>query len=238
MTKLPTKTILIPELPFIKNLQNMIFKDRKDAGQKLAAELSTYEGQKDSIILGLPRGGVVVAYEVADKLGLPLDIVVPRKIGAPGNEEYAIGAISEDGKPIIDEEAKNMSGASEEYINQTMKKERTEAQRRIKIYRGKRKALELKGKTAILIDDGIATGHTMLAAISSVKAKGAKKIIVAVPISSGESLQKIKKETDKVICLSTPITFIALGQFYQHFDQTKDEEVIKLMKKTFSSTHF
>lgn len=210
----------------------MIFKDRRDAGRRLAKKLEKYKGKKDTIILGLPRGGVVVADEVAQALGLPLDLVVPRKIGAPGNPEYAIGAITEDGEGIFNEEVVREYGMSREYLKKEIEKEKKEAKRRLKVYRGKRPPLStLKSKTTILIDDGIATGLTMKAAIRSVKKKGATKVVVAVPVAARDSLLEIKKEVDEVISLYTPIFFGAVGAFYEEFSQTEDSEVIEIMKK-------
>lgn len=209
----------------------MVFYDRKEAGEKLAKRLEEYKNKEKTIILALPRGGVVVAYQVASFLNLPLDLVVPRKIGAPGNPEFAIGAITEDGEGIFNEEIIKEYGISQDYIKKTVAEEKKEAVRRLNVYRGNRPPLDLRDKEVILIDDGIATGQTMLAAIKSVKKKGAKKIIVAVPVAAPDSLKEIKKEVNKVICLHSPFFFGAVGAFYQVFDQTTDEEVIELMEK-------
>jgi len=207
----------------------MTFENRLDAGRQLAAALKEYKNQKDTYLMALPRGGVVIGHEVAKKLNLPLDIVVPRKIGAPYNEEYGIGAVTETGKVIYDEEAVKSVNATKEYLAKKIKEETKEAQRRLETYRGTRPPLELKNKTIILVDDGIATGLTMQAAIRSVKDRKAKKVIVAVPLSAKDSLKKIKKEADEVICLDVPMFFTALGSFYGNFEQTTDKEVIKLL---------
>lgn len=209
----------------------MIFKDRRDAGRELADVLKKFKGAKDVIILALPRGGVAVAFEVANKLNLPLDLITPRKIGAPGNPEFAIGAISEEGEGIFDEEAVAMTGAGKDYINKEIFKEKAEAKRRLKIYRGELSPLQLSGKTALIIDDGIATGLTMRAAIQSAKKRGAARVIVAAPVAASDSLELIKKEADEVICLDEPVFFGAVGAFYENFGQTEDEEVIELMEK-------
>jgi putative phosphoribosyl transferase len=210
----------------------MLFKDRRDAGQKLAERLIQYKNKKDTIILGLPRGGVVVADEVASFLNLSLDLVVPRKIGAPGNPEYAIGAITEDDEGIFNMEVITTYGISSEYLKNEIEKEKREAERRLKIYRGKRPTLKtFKSKIVILIDDGIATGLTMKTAIRSVKKKGATKVIVAVPVAARDSLSEIKKEVDEIICLYSPEFFGAVGAFYEEFGQTEDGEVIEIMKK-------
>jgi len=209
----------------------MIFKDRKSAGRKLAKELKDYKGRKDCIVIALPRGGVVLGVEVSQYLNLPLDLVVPRKIGAPGNSEYAIGAITEDGERIINEpEVKNL-GISKEFLEKEIKKEMKEAQRRIKLYRGKSEKNNLSNKTVILVDDGIATGLTMKAAIKSVKKKGAKKIIIAVPVSARDSIREISNTVDNVVCLHAPAFFGAVGVFYRQFSQVEDEEVIQMMNK-------
>lgn len=210
----------------------MIFKDRLEAGQRLAKALEKYKRQKDTIILALPRGGVVVGFEVAKTLELPLDLVVPRKIGAPGNPEFAIGAITEEGEGIFNEAVIRDYGISKEYIDKTVEEEKKEAQRRLKAYRGDRPPLNLVEKTVIIVDDGIATGLTMRAAIKSCKNKDPKKIVVAVPCGAKDSIDQIKQEVDEVVCLHAPIFFGAVGAFYENFEQTTDEEVIELMKKS------
>jgi putative phosphoribosyl transferase len=210
----------------------MIFKDRSEAGQKLAEKLKIYQDKKDTIILALPRGGVVVAYQIAQRLNLPLDLVVPRKIGAPDNEEYAIGAITETGEGIFNEEIIKALGISQAYLKQKVAAEKKEAQRRLLTYRQGNKPLDLKNKTVILVDDGIATGLTMQAAIKSLKKQKIKKIIVASPITAIDSLQTIQKNVDQVIYLDAPPDFAAVGQFYQIFDQTTDQQVIDLMQKS------
>ena len=208
----------------------MIFVNRQDGGKKLAQKLKKYSG-KNAIVLGLPRGGIVTGFEVAQSLELPLDLVVPRKIGAPDNPEFAIGAITEDGNHVIEQKLLNSYGVSEEYLQAKIEKEKKEAKRRLKLYRGERKALDIKNKIAIIVDDGIATGSTMIAAIKSVKAKKAKKIIVAIPVTSRSALKKIEKMVDEVIYLDAPFLFGAVGAFYQEFGQTEDKEVINLMQK-------
>lgn len=209
----------------------MIFKNRVDAGQKLSQALEKYKDAKDTVILALPRGGVVAGYEAAKKLNLPLDIVVPRKIGAPGNPEFAIGAITETGEGIFNEETIKTYGISKEYIESEIKKEKAEAERRLKLYRGKRPCLVLKNKTVIILDDGLATGLTMRAAIRTVKSRKPKKIVVAFPIGPSDSIEILKREVDEVVYLDAPFFFGAVGAFYEEFGQTTDEEVIDLLKK-------
>lgn len=212
-------------------MSNIIFKDRREGGQKLAAKLKKYAGDANAIILALPRGGVVTGFEIAKNLGLPLDLVVPRKIGAPFNSEFAIGAITDDGRGIFNKEAITAYGVSRDYINTAVEIEKKEAARRLKLYRGDRPPLKLKNKTAIIVDDGIATGATMRAAIKLARNKGAVKVVVAIPTGAADTLEQMKKEVDEVVCLDIPAYFGAVGAFYQDFSQTEDEEVIELMKK-------
>jgi len=210
----------------------MIFKNRVEAGQKLAETLGKFKDGKDTIILALPRGGVVIGYEVARKLNLPLDIVVPRKIGAPGNPEFAIGAITETGEGIFEEMAIGAYGITESYLRNEIKKEKAEAERRLKLYRGTRSPLDLKNKTVILVDDGLATGLTMRAAIKTVKKYGAAKIVAAIPVTSPEAAELVKKEVDEIIYLEAPAFFGAVGSFYEEFGQTTDDEVVNLLKQS------
>ncbi len=210
----------------------MIFKNRAEAGEELAADLDNFKSKPDTIILALPRGGVVVGYEVAKILNLPLDIVVPRKISAPGNPEFAIGAITETGEGVFDEMTVGAYGITESYLQNEIKEEKAEAERRLKLYRSNREPLDLKNKIAIIVDDGLATGLTMRAAIKTVKNLGAKKIIVAIPITSPEAAEIIKKEVDEIIYLEAPAFFGAVGSFYHEFPQITDEEVIDLLKNS------
>ncbi len=208
----------------------MLFKNRASAGRALAKSLEKYKGEEKAIILGLPRGGVMVAGEIAHLLGLPLDIVVPRKIGAPGNPELAIGAISEEGAEVLDENIISVWGIPRQYIDKAIGQETAEAARRLALYRGDRPLLDLRGRVAILIDDGLATGATMRAAIKSARAKGADRVVVAVPVAASDSLEIIKQEADEVVCLRAPLFFGAVGAFYEEFGQTSDEEVIELLR--------
>ncbi len=207
----------------------MTFKDRREAGKKLAEALVEYRNSKDAILLALPRGGVVVADEIAESLNLPFDIVVPRKIGAPANPEYAIGAITETGEGIFNE--KEIEDIDKEWLKKEIEKEVKEAQRRLKTYRGGKPPIDLKNKIVILIDDGIATGLTLLAAIKSVKKQNPEKIIVAAPVGAKDSVAIIKKEVNEVVCLYAPTFFGAVGSFYEEFGQTSDEEVIQILSR-------
>lgn len=205
-----------------------MFFDRTEAGKKLAQVLPEYKNATDTIVLALPRGGVVVGFEVARALNLPLDIVVPRKIGALGNPEYAIGAITETGEAILNE--KEVENIDPVWLKCALEEERKEALRRLAVYRVGPPA-ELQGKTVILVDDGIATGYTMRAAVASVKARRAAKIVVAVPHGAADSIVQLRQLVDKVVCLQTPLMYYAVGAHYEEFPQTSDEEVIELIKK-------
>ena len=207
-----------------------MFNDRVEAGRQLATKLLEYVG-KDVLVLAIPRGGVVVGYEVAHRLKAPLDITAPRKIGAPGNPELAIGALAEDGTLILDQRLVEYLGVSENYIKEEVERQLHEIKRRLHMYRGDRPYPNLKGKTVIVVDDGIATGATMMAAIASIRKKGAKKIVVAIPVAPPSALNKIRSSVDQLICLYAPEPFFAVGQFYRIFDQTSDEEVISLLER-------
>lgn len=206
-----------------------MFKNRQEAGKKLAQALTKYRKARETIVLALPRGGVVVGYEVARALELPLDIVVPRKIGAPVNPEYAIGAITETGEAIFNEqEVKHVDPA---WLKRIMEEEQKEAQRRLAVYHGGAQGPALQGKTVILVDDGIATGYTMRAAVASVKARHPKRIVVAAPNGAPDSIAQSKKEVDEVVALEIPDIYFAVGAQYEEFAQTSDEEVIDLLVK-------
>lgn len=207
------------------------FKDRADAGKKLVQKLLHYKSDPQVVVVGLPRGGVVVAYEVARQLQVPLDIIVPRKIGTPANPELALGAITQEGEPVWNEALIKSFHIHPEDLTDIIEQEKREAARRLSLYRKSRPPLEVKNKIVILIDDGIATGATMRAAIASLRAHGAKKIIVAIPVAPLEILEQIEKDADEVICLSVPRMFFGVGQFYDSFAQTTDEEVIELMQR-------
>lgn len=207
----------------------MLYLDRHDAGKKLAQALISYDRAPDTVIIALPRGGVVIGYEVACVLHLPLDIVCPRKIGAPYNEEFAIGAITETGEGILSKELVAELYISEDYLQNKIAEETQKAKWRLDAYRKNRPPRQLNGKRVILIDDGLATGSTMRAAIKTVRKEGAKEIVIAIPVSPPETLASLKKEVDLIVCLATPEIFFGVGQFYENFEQTTDEEVIELL---------
>lgn len=208
----------------------MIFKNRHDAGMKLVPRLASYRGDPKALVLGLPRGGVVTAYEVAQGLGLPLDVTCPRKIGAPFNPELGIGAITETGETYLNEDLIRRLGVPQEYIHREMGKERAKAEARIALFRKGKPPLNVKGKTVIIVDDGLATGATMKAAIQSVKKGGAGKIVVAIPVSPPDTLNEMMRLADEVVCLEAPLFFGAVGEFYADFSQIEDDEVVALLK--------
>lgn len=207
----------------------MIFRDRTHAGEELAKKLLKYKGALNAVILALPRGGVAVGAEIARRLNLPLDIVVPRKIGAPGNPEYAIGAITETGEGIMNEE--EVKYVDKKWLQNEIEREKKEAERRIKTYRAGRPAKNIKNKTVIIVDDGVATGYTMRAAVSAVRTRGPKNLIIAVPHGARDSIKALRREADEVYTLDEPILYGAVGQYYVSFPQVSDEEVINLMSK-------
>lgn len=208
----------------------MLFQDRADAGLKLIPQLEKYKSRKDVVVLGLARGGMVVAHAVANGLNVPLDVIIVRKIGAPENEELAIGAIAETGEGIFNDSVIEVLGVSPRYIEEEVSKQKKIAQQRVALYRGNKQGLEVKGKSVVLVDDGIATGASMRVAIRSVRARGAKEIILAVPVGAPEALKQMEKEVDKIVCLYSPTSFHAVGQFYREFDQTEDREIIDLLR--------
>ncbi|MEM1946365.1 MAG: phosphoribosyltransferase [Candidatus Caldarchaeum sp.] len=209
----------------------MLFHDRVDAGRRLAKQLKK-KVRGDCIVLAVPRGGVVVGFEVARELNCPLDVVISRKIGAPGQPELAVGALAEDGTVFVDEEIANVVGVSEEYVRRKAGEEDREVKRRAEAYRGGRPMPDLRGKTVVLVDDGLATGLTMKAAVHMARNSGAEKVIVAVPVSPPETVEKLNKLADEVVCLETPSEFYAIGQFYDRFEQLSDEEVKEILRKS------
>jgi predicted phosphoribosyltransferase len=207
------------------------FQDREEAGKMLSLKLTEYS-DKDTIVLAIPRGGVIIGYQVAHELKVPLDIIVPRKIGAPYNSELAIGAVAEDGSLSLDESAIMYMNVSKSYIEEESRRQITEIRRRQKLYRGETPYPMLQGHAIIIVDDGIATGSTVKAAIASIRKKKPKSVVVAVPVAPRSTVKELEKEADRVICLSTPEFFYAIGQFYLDFSQITDEEVIRLLEKS------
>ncbi len=210
------------------------FKNREEAGQRLADELNEYAHQEGGIVLAVPRGGVVIGAEVARRLGLPLDIIIPRKIGAPDQPELAIGAVViADSEPIVllDELSIRQLMVPHRYIEEETQRQIEEIHRRAHLYREGRPPLPLRGKTAILVDDGIATGYTLRAAVKAVRKQQPSLIIVAVPVAPPDSVARLKAEADRVIALLQPEYLLSVGSWYEDFRQVEDEEVIRLLRE-------
>jgi putative phosphoribosyl transferase len=211
-----------------------LFKDRKEAGEKLGEALADQKGAH-ALVLAIPRGGVIVGREVAAALDADLDVVIAKKLGAPGEPELALGAVGEDGATILDARLVGETGARSEYIDSETARESAEIARRKGKFREGRPAASITGRPVILIDDGVATGSTMLAAVSYVLSKGPAEVTVAVPVAAEESLAKIAREVDRVVCLSTPTPFLAIGQFYSDFGQVEDDEVVRILREAWKS---
>lgn len=208
------------------------FYDRRQAGVLLAERLRGYEGRKDVAVLALPRGGVPVAYEVARALKLPLDVFTVRKLGAPGHEEFAIGSIASGGVIFIDEDIVKALGISKTALYEVVEREKLELARRELLYRGKRPQLDLHGKTVILVDDGLATGATMRAAITAVRKMGAGPTVVAVPVCAPSTCEELEREMEVwCVCVRAPEPFYAVGLWYKDFNQTTDEDVQYLLTR-------
>ena len=213
------------------------FSDRRHAGKRLAAQLASYANRSDLLVLGLPRGGVPVAYEVARALHAPLDVFLVRKLGVPGDEELAMGAIASGGVRILNEEVTSRIHISDSTIDEVAGREQQELERRERLYRGDQAAPDVQGRTVILVDDGLATGSTMRAAAAAVRQMRPAKIIVAVPVAAAETCAELRSEVDDVVCGATPEPFMAVGAWYSDFEQTSDDEVRKLLHRSESSPH-
>lgn len=206
-----------------------MFINREDAGRQLAEKMSHLKGQK-AIVLAIPRGGVVVAAQVAKELDLPLGLIIPRKIGAPANPELAVGAVAGDGATFLNQHVINTLGISKDYLEAETKKQVEEIKRREQTYLQGKAPLSVKDKIVLVIDDGIATGATAIAAVRALKQQSPAKVILAVPVAPQESKELLNSEADEVIVLQTPPDFYAVGQFYETFEQTTDEEVQQLLE--------
>lgn len=207
------------------------FRDRRDAGRVLAQELTAYAGRSDVIVLALPRGGVPVAYEVALALNAPLDIFIVRKLGLPGHEELAIGAIASGGVRVLNEDIIHALNIPEAMINRVAQQELQELGRREQLYRGDRPMLDVQDKTVILIDDGLATGASMRAAVSGVRTQHPARIVIAVPTAAPETCNAFEFEVDEIVCAMTPEPFLGVGKWYENFSQITDEEVHTLLEE-------
>lgn len=210
----------------------MIYRNRSEAGKHLAAQLASYADRDDVLVLALPRGGVPVAFEVARKLRAPLDIFLVRKLGLPGHEELAMGAIATGGVRVLNDDVVDYLEIPDDVIESIAAKELTELERRERAYRGNRPEPEVRGKTVILVDDGLATGSTMRAAASALRQQGPARIVVAVPVSAPETCDEYRMGVDEIICAATPRRFYGVGRWYRDFSQTTDEEVRELLKRS------
>ncbi|MFE2278529.1 phosphoribosyltransferase [Streptomyces sp. NPDC059454] len=207
----------------------MRFRDRRQAGRELAARLRERQDEgalPEPVVLALPRGGVAVAVEVARALDAPLDVLVVRKIGAPFHEEFGVGAMAGDGVPLFDEDALLRLGLDEADLAPVVERERTELRRREQRYRQGRPAPELSGRTVIVVDDGLATGSTARAALRALRAQDSGHLVLAVPVGATEGVALMRSEADEVVCLHEPAAFMAVGQWYEEFDQLTDEDVL------------
>ena len=207
----------------------MLFRDRADAGRHLLSRLGAYKGRPDVLVLGLPRGGMPVGYEVARGLGAPLDVFVVRKLGVPGQEELAMGAIATGGVRIVNRDVVDYLHIPPDVVDRAAAEEARELERREHSYRGERPEPRVEGQTVILVDDGLATGSTMRAAVAALRQQGPARIVVAVPVAAPSTCQELRKEVDEIVCFATPEPFMAVGRFYDDFAQTTDEEVTELL---------
>ena len=211
----------------------MIFADRIDAGERLAQGLA-HLGGSECVVLAIPRGGVIVGEVVARELGAPLDVVVPRKIGAPGNPELAIGAVAP-GIRVLDPRMVGALGVTDRYLEREISEQEAEIERRQQAYRGGRPPQPVQGRVAIVVDDGVATGSTAVAALRWARARGAERVVLAVPVAPPQSLERLRAEADEVVVLETPQPFLAVGEWYRDFDQTTDDQVMSALARSAGS---
>jgi putative phosphoribosyl transferase len=212
------------------NFREAPFRDRKDAGRRLAKRLERYR-EESPIVLALPRGGVPVAYEISRALHAPLDVFLSRKLGAPGREEFGIGAVAQGGVRLLNERAVEALEIPKEYIERAAKEETEEIERRLRLLRGEgRPDPEVEGRTVILVDDGIATGVTVRAAIEALRQLHPRRLVLAVPVCAEQTTETLRSEVDELICLEAPSNLMAISLWYRNFEQTSDEEVIELLE--------
>jgi putative phosphoribosyl transferase len=210
----------------------MIFLNRTDAGRKLAGRLAAYANRADVIVLGLPRGGVPVAFEVARALHAPLDVFLSRKLGVPGQEELAFGALASGGVRVLDQDLIREIGISPEEVARVTEKAQKELERRESVYRAGRPPLRVEGLTALLVDDGIATGSSIRAGAKALRQMKPARIVIAVPVAPASTCKRLRDAVDELVCLHMPKMFLAIGQFYEDFSQLSDEEVIDLLRQS------
>lgn len=215
----------------------MMFLDRRDAGLQLAEKLEKYKGVKGALVLGLPRGGVVTALEIARSLSVPLDVLIVRKIGFPREPELAIGAVSETGAVVLNRNIVSYGNVSEDYLEKEISAQKREIDRRKGLYRGGKGIEKLQGKLVILVDDGLATGATMKAAIVTLKEEGIARIVAALPVSPTDTANDLKAMVDEFVCLHVTSDFMSVGQFYRDFTQVTDDEVRGILKESGAYAH-
>ena len=209
----------------------MLFRDRADAGRVLAQRLKAYANRADVLVLALPRGGVPVAFEVAEALDALLDIFIVRKLGVPGHEELAMGALATGGVRVVNDDVVSQLGLSDAVIDAVAAQEERELERRERAYRGARAAPDVRGRTVILVDDGLATGATMRAAAAALRKQQPARLIVAVPVAASQTCDDLRTEVDEIVCGATPEPFLGVGRWYRDFSQTTDEEVRLLLEQ-------
>ena len=205
-----------------------MFDDRADAGRQLADLIEGHDVEAD-LVLAIPRGGLPVGRAVADALAVPLDIVAARKLGAPGNPEFAIGAVASDGMVFLNDEYIDQLGVDESYVDDAIERERAAAQEKVDRYRSERPPLDLHDKTVVVVDDGVATGATTIACLRQIRAAGAARVVLAVPVGPPDTIERLGAEADEVLCVETPPSFMAVGQFYASFTQVSDDEAMRYL---------
>lgn len=218
-------------IEFLGEMRGMLFQNRTHAGRVLAGMLAGYRDRDDLLVLALPRGGVPVAFEIANALHAPLDVFLVRKLGVPGQEELAMGAIATGGIRVLNHALVKYLGVPDHVIDSATAAEQAELDRREQAYRGMREAPDVRGRIVILVDDGLATGSTMRAAVAALRQQKPARIIVAVPVAAASTCQEFREEVDEIICATTPDPFYGVGQWYEDFSQTTDEEVRDLLKR-------
>jgi predicted phosphoribosyltransferase len=214
-----------------RDIVSLPFRDRREGGRLLAARLRRYQGRAGTVVLALPRGGIVPAAEIASALQLPLDVIISRKLGAPGNPELAIGAIAEGGAPYFNEEGVALAEASEAHLAQEVERQRAEIARRQQRFRDGRPLSLPERATVILIDDGVATGSTAIAAIRALREQGVDRIVFAIPVAPLDTAERLRHLVDELVVLATPALFWAVGGFYEDFTQVSDDEVVDLLER-------